>query len=656
MGRQVSINHYTINSSIGRVLKTPLGADLLGSFLRQAGLLHLRRVIFNPLVKQLPFKALSLLAPDKIDNDLLSMMCRKINTYAQTETIPPDAAEIRETWWKEAVCYQIYPRSFFDSDGDGVGDIPGITAKLDYLQNLGIDIIWLSPVYDSPEDDNGYDIRNYYTILPRFGSMQDFETLLQGVHKRGMKLIMDMVINHTSDEHAWFQKAVEDNNSPYHNYYIFRPGDTSPPNNWRSLFSGSAWSPVSTGSDRKSAEQYLHLFSRKQPDLNWECAAMREELYRMIRWWLDKGVDGFRFDVINFISKEEGLPNGNEKLGELTGFTGIENYLFGPRVHQYLQELRRETFARYDVTTVGECQGLGSEMMRYFVHEARQELDMSFNFDHVDPPGAERLKGYVYDLNDLKQLFISQTETWGNSSWNAVFLENHDTPRMADKVGVSEELRDHFAKMMGGLQLSFRGTPFLFQGQEIGMGNPGFESMDEIRDMESLNYYKEKLAEGADEDALKAGIFFGSRDNSRTPLSWSDEEQAGFTQGQPWIRVNANFRQRNVAKQEKDMHSVLSFYKRMIALRKERRELVYGEYHFYGAAQRNVFAYGREYKGQSSLVVMNLSDKPLRLPRSVRRALEAAQKKAETALSNYEEEPRTRPLLTLRPYEFRIYC
>jgi len=544
--------------------------------------------------------------------------------------------EITRTWWKEAVFYQIYPISFQDSDGDGIGDLRGIISRLDYLKELGVNAVWLSPIYDSPKDDNGYDIRDYYSILKEFGTMEDFDLLLKEIHDRGMKLIMDLVVNHTSDEHPWFQAAIKDIPSKYHDYYLFKKSkDNDPPNNWSSFFSGSAWNYY-----EGSKEWALHLFSKKQMDLNWENEEVRSEIHKMIRWWLKKGVDGFRLDVINYISKKEGLPEGNENIGKLMGYYGIEHYYYGPKLHQYLKELRKKAFEPYQAFTVGETPGVGMEMSKLLTAEDRKELDMIFSFDHLETPGHVRFDDYRYDLNYLKQYMTDWMEHYGNRCWMSLFYENHDNPRMISKVNPDPKYREVLAKLLAMLQLTIKGTPFLFQGQEIGSINQNFKTIDDIRDVESINLYHELVLSVGEEAAMKK-LGSGSRDHSRSPMQWNDSVNAGFTTGTPWIGVSEDYKDWNVEKQRKEPDSIHHFYQELIRIRKEHPALIYGKYEITNRKQKDIFTYYRRLQGETYYIECNLSSRPVRRPKSVQ---------AELIISSYKAASDD-----LKPYEANLY-
>ncbi|MFA9381744.1 MAG: alpha-glucosidase, partial [Acetanaerobacterium sp.] len=468
----------------------------------------------------------------------------------------------------------------------------------------GVDVLWLSPVYDSPCDDNGYDIRDYRRIMREFGTMKDFDHLLAETHKRGMRLIMDLVINHTSDEHAWFKDACENPRSPYRDYYIWRtsPDKDTPPNNWTSLFGGSAWSYYP-----EAGAWALHLFSKKQMDLNWDNPALREELYDMINWWLGKGIDGFRMDVISFISKNPALPDGSPLLEKLAGFCGVEHYFHGPRLHEYLQELQWNTFSNFNAMTVGETPIMGMEMAKLLTDERRGELDTIFNFDHLENPGRRRFDDYRYDLNVLKELWSNWQLNYGNACWQTLFYENHDNPRMISKINPDPQHREAIAKLLAMVQFTLRGTPFVYQGQELGMVNTRFASINEVSDVESLNLYSELLDKGRTPAEALAVINAGTRDHARTPMQWDKTAHGGFTTGTPWIVENANYTQINAKAQEQDNTSPLAFFKKAIALRKKNPALIYGRF-LPVRTQRDLFCYYRELEGVRFYIEINLAD------------------------------------------------
>ncbi|MCH4889831.1 alpha-glucosidase [Acidaminobacter sp. JC074] len=547
------------------------------------------------------------------------------------ESIDHTTGKLKKIWWKEAVVYQIYPRSFKDGDGDGIGDIKGIIEKLEYLKDLGVDVIWLSPIYDSPNDDNGYDIRNYKKILSDFGTMADFDLLLEEVHNKGMKLIMDLVINHTSDEHEWF-KLSRLNDEIYQDYYICR----DKPNNWQSMFGGSAWTY-----DESREAYYLHVFSKKQPDLNWDNPDVRNDLFQMVNWWLDKGIDGFRLDVINFISKETGLPDGNESLGKMTNLTGIEHYMYGPRVHDFLQELNRASFKDKDIMTVGECPGIGIELMKYFTHDNRDELNMIFNFDHLYSHGRDKWQQKPYDIEYLKHTLFKYQEL-GSPYWNTLFMNNHDTPRMLGKLLKDQKHKAALAKMLGLLSLTMRGTPFIYQGQEIGMNNPDFKHISQFRDIESINKYHELRETDLSEEAVIDLLNEASRDNARLPVSWSSEKNAGFSIHTPWIKNSDDYMEVNVEDQLLRKDSVLSFYKNMIQFRKEHKTLIYGKTVPYKANDKGVMIYERRLGKDVYLIIINLEEKTKDIGLSMKKYI--------MLLSSYETSN-----VLYKPYEARVY-
>ncbi|MDO4379499.1 MAG: alpha-glucosidase [Clostridia bacterium] len=595
----------TRETKIKDILKSPAGHDILAKALYAAGL-DLSVITKTP-VGNLKLSGIQKLTMGKIDDEFIDSLIGILNS--EKDAPLEDDAPIEPKWWKEAVFYQIYPRSFCDSNGDGIGDLQGIISKLDYLKSLGVNAIWCSPIYDSPNDDNGYDIRDYRKIMKEFGTMEDFDTLLSEIHKRDMKLIMDLVINHSSDEHEWFQSALHDENSPYKDYYIWKDGkngdDVTPPNNWDSIFSGSAWNYYP---ERK--QWALHLFTKKQMDLNWENENLRHDLYDMINWWLEKGVDGFRLDVISFISKTPGLPDGHETVGALMGFKGVEHYFYGPRLHEYLREMNENTFSKYDAFTVGECQGTGIEMSKLMTGDYRKELSVVFSFDHMDNPGKKRFEDYKYDLRPMAKELVKWQLHYGNHCWPVVFFENHDWPRMTSKVCPDGFYREEMSKLLCMMQMTFKGTPFVYQGQEIGMSNSEFRMMDDFRDVESLNKFNELCAEGKSASEAYHIVWAGSRDHARTPMQWNESENAGFTTGKPWIEVNPNYKTINVEDEEKKKNSVLNFFKKMIALRHEHPAFVYGDFKLENEKFSDVLTYSRTLEGDGEYFVeLNLTSK-----------------------------------------------
>ncbi len=447
----------TMNSKIKDVYQTTVGHDILKKVLMQMGLND--SFITNIAISNLTLKMIQPFTKKVLDEGFWDALIHLVNMDTGKEAHLDTS--ISKKWWKEAVFYQIYPRTFCDSNGDGIGDIQGIISKLDYLNELGVDALWLSPIYDSPMADNGYDIRDYRAINPDFGTMEDFEQLLNEVHQRDMHLIMDLVVNHTSDEHPWFQSAISDGNSPYRDYYFIR--DKEHLNNWTSFFSGSAW-------DEYQKDTYaLHLFAKKQPDLNWDNPNVRNDVINMVNWWLEKGVDGFRLDVINYISKEEGLPNGNESIGNLMGYTGIEHYYYGPHLHEYLHELNQKAFSKHGAFSVGETPGLGMCMCRRITGEEREELDMVFSFDHLETPGHVRWDDYRYDLNYFRDYMIEWMQGYGNNCWMSIFYNNHDNPRMVSKIDPTGIYRKDIEELLCVIQMTLKGTPFIYQGASCKM-------------------------------------------------------------------------------------------------------------------------------------------------------------------------------------------
>ena len=552
-------------------------------------------------------------------------------------------------WWKEAVVYQVYPRSFNDSNGDGIGDLRGIINKVDYLDKLGIDVVWLNPVYESPNDDNGYDISDYQSVMDEFGTMEDWEELLEVLHQRGIKLIMDLVVNHTSDEHKWFVEARKSKDNPYRDYYIWRPGQNgAAPNNWRSFFSGSAWD-----FDEQTEEYYLHLFSSKQPDLNWENPQVREEIYEMMTWWLEKGVDGFRMDVINLISKVKGLPDGDE-VGDDGYASGAKFFFNGPRVHDYLQEMNKEVLSKYDIMTVGETPGVNPKEALKYVGENRTELDMVFQFELMDIDSGPNGKWDITDweLTEFKSIISKwQTELDGQG-WNSLYLNNHDQPRPVSRFGDDEEYRVKSAKMLATMNHTLQGTPYIYQGEEIGMTNVAFDSIEDYEDIETLNMYQERVVEGdADKEEVMEAIYAKGRDNARTPMQWDDSENAGFTNGKPWIKVNPNYKEVNVAAALSDQNSIFYYYQQLIKLRKENPVFVYGSYELILEDDEEIYAYTRELDNEKLLIILNFSEQTsmFNLPAEIDYI------EQELLISNYEIEDKDIQDINLQPYEARVY-
>ncbi|OMC95707.1 alpha-glucosidase [Paenibacillus sp. FSL R5-0636] len=556
---------------------------------------------------------------------------------------------MNRTFWKEAVVYQIYPRSFQDSNGDGIGDLQGIISRLDYLQKLGVDVVWLSPVYKSPNDDNGYDISDYQDIMDEFGTLQDWEELLTGLHARGIKLMMDLVINHSSDEHPWFVESRSSKDNPYRDYYIWRPGgpDGERPNNWSSVFSGPAWEL-----DETTGEYYLHLFSRKQPDLNWENPKLREELYKMITFWLDKGVDGLRMDVINMISKVEGLPSSHRDglaPGELAW--GGEYYMNGPRVHEFLHEMNDKVLSNYNIMTVGETPGATVEDAILYTDEERKELQMVFQFEHMDVDSGPDGKWDVapWTLSKLRDILHKWQVGLADKGWNSLYLNNHDQPRMVSRFGDDGKYRVISAKMLATLLHTLKGTPYIYQGEEIGMTNVKFTAIEHYKDIEILNMYREKVTEGgADPNSVLNAIHIKGRDNARTPMQWDDSANAGFTEGEPWLKVNPNYKEINVEQALADSDSIFYYYQRLLALRKKNPIMAYGEYKLLLPEHEDIYAYTRTLDDEKWLVLLNFNE----VPQTVDLSAELS-KATELIIGNYPDDAPTRELL--RPYEARVY-
>lgn len=626
---------YTENTTIGTMLKNPLGSDVITTVYEQIGLP--KAFIHNPLTKSVSLKQLKILSKGAVDDAFIEMLCKKMKDY-EGMWMAKHSNEIKKHWWKEAIAYQIYPRSFKDSNGDGIGDLQGIISKLDYLEDLGVNLLWLSPVYDSPNDDNGYDIRNYYKIMAEFGTMEDFDQLLEEAHKRGIRLIMDLVVNHTSDEHEWFKEALKGEDNPYRDYYIWQKGEEGTyPNNWTSFFSGPAWNWY-----EGTSSYGLHLFSKKQMDLNWDHQPLRDRLYKMIRYWLDKGIDGFRLDVINYISKEKDLPQGSELVGQVMGYHGAEHFFYGPRLHDYLQEMRRETFGNYDAVTIGETPGVGLNLSELLTHEDRQELDMVFNFEHLDQLGKSRQDDYVFDLNHLKNVFIKWQTDYSDKCWNSLFYDNHDNPRMLSKVDPKGTYRNELGKLLGLLQMTLKGTPFIYQGQELGLVNGIFESIEDYRDVESINLYDDLKAKGHEEEKILQTLHASTRDHARIVMPWDKSPGKGFSTSQPWIGAEIGDGSLNCADEMADPDSIYHFYKTLIDLRKTYKDLVYGTFEVVYRHQKDYLAYYRHGKEKTYFVDMNLSDKAIK-PKEKTYLYKLV-------LGNYPTESNL-----LRPYECRLY-
>jgi glucan 1,6-alpha-glucosidase len=531
-------------------------------------------------------------------------------------------------WWQTAVVYQVYPRSFQDSDGDGIGDLRGIIHRLDYLEKLGITAIWLSPVYKSPNDDNGYDISDYQDIMTEFGTMDDMDELIKQADQRNIKIIMDLVVNHTSDEHKWFIESRKSKDNPYRDYYIWRdPVNGGAPNNLKSTFSGSAWDY-----DEKTGQYYLHLFSKKQPDLNWENEIVRKEVLDMMNFWLEKGVGGFRMDVIDLVGK---IPDE-----EITGN--------GPKLHDYLQEMNRETFGKYDVLTVGETWGATPEIAKLYSDPKRNELSMVFQFEHIgldQQPGKEKWDYKPLEVNELKQVLSKWQTALGNEGWNSLFWNNHDLPRIISRWGNDTTYRVESAKMFAILLHLMKGTPYIFQGEEIGMTNYPVNDISEVEDIESVNMYHERLANGYKKEDIIASINYKGRDNARTPIQWDRTENAGFTTGTPWLHLNPNYLEINVADNLEDQNSIFYCYQKLIQLRKDNPIIVWGDYELVKDTPEQVFMYLRHYEGESWAVVANFSEQTKTIQ------LEHLGQSNDVIISNYERTSVNFQHLEIKPYE-----
>ena len=543
-------------------------------------------------------------------------------------------------WWKEAIIYQIYPRSFKDSNKDGIGDLKGIISELDHLKNLGVDVIWLSPIYKSPNADNGYDISDYENIMTEFGTMADFDDLLRGIHERGLKLIIDLVVNHSSDEHAWFQESRKSKDNPYRDFYIWKKAkpDGSPPNNWKSFFSGSAWQW-----DEITQEYYLHLFAVKQPDLNWENPKLRHHIYNMMHFWLKKGVDGFRMDVIPFLSKDQSFPDSDGSL---------EFYANGPRIHEFLKEMNQEVLSKYDIMTVGEAFGVSTKEALDYVGRDRNELQMIFHFDHAVPrdeinfiqPTPE------WTLPQIKSIFQKWDTTLKNDGWNSIYWGNHDNPRILSRLGNTKRYRVKSAKMLATILLTLRGTPYIYQGDEIGMTNCPFNSIEEFDDVQVKNAWN-SLIVNQHKDAslfLKASNKI-ARDHARTPMQWSNTKNGGFTEGdKTWLKVNPNFKNINVRADNDNPNSILNYYKALIRFRKEHLVLVYGAFEDILPQHEKIYAYIRSSENEELLIINNVSSDKMGLKSLIDYPLSILV----LLMTNYTTKT---PIWTLQPYESRIY-
>ena len=555
---------------------------------------------------------------------------------------------MEKRWWKESVVYQIYPRSFCDSNGDGIGDLNGITGKLDYLKELGIDVIWLSPVYKSPNDDNGYDISDYQAIMDEFGTMEDFDRMLATAHEKGIKIMMDLVVNHTSDEHKWFIESRKSTDNPYRDYYIWRPAkeDGSLPNNWGSCFSGPAWEY-----DKTTDMYFLHLFSKKQPDLNWDNPAVRQDVFDMMNWWLKKGVDGFRMDVISLISKEPGLP---DKETGINGYATFNVSANGPHVHEYLQEMRQKALNNADTITVGECSGVTLEEAKKYARSDEKELNMVFQFEHMDVDSDEKAGKWTtrkMDLRNLKKILTRWQKGLQDIAWNSLYWENHDQPRSVSRFGNDNPAyRETSAKMLATCLHMMQGTPYVYQGEELGMTNAYFTELKDYRDIESIQYFHEYTEAGiyTPEYMMKCLMLRG-RDNARTPMQWDDSANAGFTTGTPWIKVNSNYPKVNAKQEISDPDSVFSYYKKLIRLRHENEIIVYGDYKLLAPEDEALFIYTRMLGTQRLMVLCNFTEKEVSIPAEVTEQIPAD---AKLLIGNYSKQKEE----MLQAYEARVYA
>lgn len=556
---------------------------------------------------------------------------------------------MNEKWWKNAVVYQIYPRSFKDSNGDGIGDLEGIYEKLDYLAELGIDVIWMSPVYKSPNDDNGYDISDYQDIMDDFGTMDDFDRVLKKAHSLNIKIMMDLVVNHTSDEHKWFIESKKSKDNPYHDYYMWADPDKNgnPPNRWESCFSGSAWEYVES-----VGQFYLHSFSRKQPDLNWDNPKVREEVFKMMTWWCDKGIDGFRMDVISMISKYLGLPDGPENGNGYTGNTSCD----GPNIHKYLREMNEKVLSKYRLITVGECPGVNAEQAKKYANIDGSELDMIFQFEHVSgsalkPCHHGKWDGEAMTMPELRANFTKWQKDLEGCAWNSLFLSNHDQPRCVSRFGNdSEQYRELSAKMLATMTHFQKGTPYVYQGEELGMTNAYMENIADYRDIESLNAYKELTTkENIPAETVMGYIKAVGRDNARTPMQWDASDNGGFTSGTPWLQVNKNYKTINADAQVNDPDSVFAYYKKLIALRHTNEVMVNGVYDVLIPDHPQIYAYTRTLGDKQLLVLCNDSDTNAAIPAEIQEKIHAAKN---ILIQNYKDTDES----TLRPYEAVVYA
>ena len=610
----------TAESRVRDVLRHPLGRDIVDKLMLQVG--RSTGWVANPAVASLRLGQLQRLAGRVVGDGFADALVQLLNDAP--EATPPAAGPVRPTWWKEAVFYQVYPRSFADSNGDGVGDIRGIISRLDHIAGLGVDCLWLSPIFASPNQDNGYDISDYRAVMPEMGTLADVDELIAACHARGMRLILDLVVNHTSEEHAWFRAARQDPDGKFGGYYFLREGaapPAPPPNNWTSFFSGPAWRWLPDAN-----RWVLHLFASGQLDLDWDNPEVRSEVADIVGWWLDRGIDGFRLDVINYISKRTGLPDGNEFIGKVMEFTGVEHYFHGPHLHEHLAELRRDGFTRPGAepgaegpgrdavgVMIGETPGIGVETGRLLTADDRGELDLNFNFDVLEPPGKTRWDDYRYPLAYMKDHIVGYQSRLGARDWMSLFIENHDNPRIISKINPDPRFRTAISKAVAAIQLLSRGTPFIFQGQEIGAVNQDFPDARALRDVESINRLADYRAAGTGEFRE---ILYGTRDHARTPMRWDATSRHGFTTGEPWIGFHETSTGFTVAEQAADPDSVLNFYRYLIGLRRAHKALTLGDVSFPAPHRRDWFGWYRELDGDRWFVEVNLTEHEVRRPRS----------------------------------------
>ncbi|MBB6450097.1 trehalose-6-phosphate hydrolase [Geomicrobium halophilum] len=549
-------------------------------------------------------------------------------------------------WWRTSTVYQIYPKSFNDTTGNGKGDLQGIIEKLDYLQHLGIDVIWITPIYASPQNDHGYDISDYYSIHPEYGTMEDFDQLLQETHRRGMKLIMDLVVNHTSTEHPWFQNAQQSKDARYRDFYIWKDGvNGAEPTNWQSKFGGNAWKY-----NEATGDYYLHLFDVTQADLNWENRELRQQVYEMMKFWFDKGIDGFRLDVINLISKDQRFPNDD---GSVAPGDGRKFYTDGPRVHEFLHEMNREVLSKYDSMTVGEMSSTSIDHCIKYSNPDRHELSMTFQFHHlkVDYPNGEKWALADFDFVELKRILSEwQVRMHEGGGWNALFWCNHDQPRVVSRYGNDGKYHSKSAKMLATTIHMMQGTPYIYQGEEFGMTNPKFEDISQYRDVESHNMYKKLKDDGLDEDTVMAILKEKSRDNSRTPVQWDDHKNAGFTTGTPWIDINKDYKEINAKEALKNPNSIFYHYKKLIHLRKEYDIITYGDYELLTPHDKRLFVYKRTYRNKTLLVINNFYEEEVEYACPE----ELLGKKTELLISN-DHNRELEPRMMLNPYESLVF-